>query len=106
MLRQGTNLTLFDPNTKETIKLINLFQHNKRQELLRESELQPLKEEINALFSENDEYILDVCQAQQDDCDLVYVMSSKQQLYILLNGTLVDRQTVDIARFEDHYRDL
>lgn len=68
--------------------------------------MQPLKEEINALYSASDEWIIDVLEAEQDDCELVYVYSNKQQLYILLNGSAVDRQTVDMARFRDHFDEL
>jgi hypothetical protein len=53
--------------------------------------MQPLKEEINALFSESDELITNVCETTQDDCELIYVMTSKQVLYVLLNGKVVDK---------------
>jgi len=68
---------LFNNNTKEIISITNILQHSRRQELLRETEMQPLKEEINALYSASDEWIIDVQEAEQDDCELVYVYSNK-----------------------------
>ena len=74
--------------------------------MLRETELQPLKDEINALFSESDEVITHVCETVYDDCDLIYVMSSKSQLYILMNGKVADRQTTDMAKHLEHFEQL
>jgi hypothetical protein len=57
--------------------------------------MQPLKDEINALFSESDEFVRSVCETTQDDCDLIYVMTSKEILYVLLNGKVVDKKVHD-----------
>jgi len=53
--------------------------------------MQPLKEDINALYQESDELVKSVCETTQDDCDLIYVMTTKEVLYVLLNGKVVDK---------------